>query len=162
MKYERVIFGLIFVGLLFSGCGPIHPTQVPLGSHDMTPISSQQPINLINAQESKVIKMPDGTSAELTEWTDQAIHLIKQWFSQNDVRVSENSEKYLKISISDAKSTACTELTLNVETSTGIRRSYSEKGCAGGFTHNRSAGYAINYVVVDLMHDRSIIKYLSE
>ena len=166
MKRLTVYTAFILSGLFFSGCGPIHPTNVPLGLHDMTTFYSSEPISLINAQEVKEIKITDNTKTDLSEWTDQAIGLIKQWFEQNNVKVVKGSNKYLKLSIPedsvDTKSNMCTNVTLHVETGAGFQRSYPARGCAGGATHNRSAGYAINYAVVDMMHDGSILKYLSD
>jgi hypothetical protein len=166
MKSLTTYTGFMISFLLLTGCGPIHPTDVPLGLHDMTTFYSSEPISLINAQEVNEIKITDNTKTNLSEWTNQAIVLIKQWFEQNNIQVVEGSNKYLKVSIPevsiDPKSNMCTNVTLHIETGTGFERSYTARGCAGGVTHNRSAGYAINYAVVDMMHDGSILKYLSD
>jgi hypothetical protein len=132
----------------------------------MTPIYSSQPINLVNVQGNIEGKTEKALNTNLTEWSNQAISLIKEWLENNNIQLSENSNKYLKISITEAyidpKNPICTNVTLNVETGTEVQRSYPARGCAGGFSPNRSAGYAINYAVVDLMHDGSILNYLSD
>jgi hypothetical protein len=132
----------------------------------MTPINSSQPINLVNAQKGKNVHAETTVKTDLTVWSDQAIKLIKDWFDNNNIKVSENAQKYLNVSISEAyidpKNPICTIVKLDIETSTGLQREYPSRVCAGGFSPNRSAGYAVNYAVVDLMHDGSILKYLSD
>jgi hypothetical protein len=164
MKSLKIFISLILSCLLVSACGPIHPTNVPLGMQDITPVYSSQPISLIESQKTKKVEVGIRLKTDLTEWNKQAINLIKQWLEKSHVQVVDNAEKHLKISISDVSLTrtnlGCTNLSLNVETGTGVQRSYPVRGCAGGY--NRSAGYAINYAVVDLMRDGSIIKYLSD
>jgi hypothetical protein len=161
MKIKKCCMVLFLSCLLFSGCHPNNIRVIPLGVSDMTPVHSSQPIKLINTQEAKVIDMDVGTT-NLTEWSDTAIKLIEQWFNKTNIQLTEAAEKYLRVSISDVffddKTLNCTQLTLNIETSTGIQRSYPAKGCASG--QYSSASYAINYAVVDLMHDGTILNYI--
>ena len=150
--------------ILLFGCGPIHPKYVPLSKNDLTPVLSSQPVRLVNDQKVKEVQVGDTMSANLTEWNEQAIRLIKEWLQNSGVRVDENAEKYLKTSVSDIIPTRtnmpCLTMTLNVETGAGAQRNYTSQGCAAGL--DRSAGYAINYAVTDLMHDGSILKYLAD
>jgi hypothetical protein len=86
------------------------------------------------------------------------------WLEKNDIPTTDDAEKILKFSITEpkldsSKGINCTRLTLNVETGTGIQKKYPVEGCASGT--NRATGYAVNYSVVDFIHDSSMIKYIS-
>jgi hypothetical protein len=167
----KVCFGII-------GCVPITPTKVPLDIRDLVPVFSKEPVILLNAQKvneiTPILYQERDASGQLRnlspeetnfyEWTSQAIILVRQWLNQYKVPISGNSQKTLKLHISNAKiencGLQCTILTLNVETADGIKRSFSVDMCAGGL--NRSAGYSINLAVVELIRDSDILSYLGD
>lgn len=167
MKKNAVFFLAVLVIFMFSGCGPLAPKPVPLGSYDMVPVISRTPVALINAQAPGMAMVKVGASekeTDLTLWAAQAIALTQSWLNQYKVPIDNTAEKKLKISIVDPSiDTAhlpCTLLTLVVETGNGLTKQFPVKGCAGGY--NRSAGYAISYAVMEMMRSPEILAYLSD
>ncbi len=158
--------------VLLAGCGTpmTRPDPIELRTQDMLPIVSNNTVALMNAQTAFIEEIPDLSGnlppsiTNLDLWAERAIVLIKQWLSASAVPVADRAERTLKVSISDLKFDSsempCTFLTMHVETGSGLKRNYSVKGCAIG--RDRSAGYAINHAVMELMRDGSIIGYLSK
>ncbi|MCP3875086.1 MAG: hypothetical protein GY699_18280 [Desulfobacteraceae bacterium] len=167
MKKYAAFFLTVLLILTFTGCGPLSPKPVPLGSYDMVPVISKTPVALINAQEPglTMIKVGAGEKeTDLTLWAGQAISLTASWLNQYHVPVNNEAAKKLKVSIVDptidTKSLPCTLLTMNVETGNGITKQFAVKGCAGGY--NRSVGYAISYAVIEMMRSPEILAYISD
>ena len=162
MKKIAVFLTIVIAFYIITGCGPIKPKFVPLGTHDLTFISSPNPVTLVNAQEIKEMKFGN-LRTNLDEWTNQAISHINWWLENSNVPVIDNAKKVLKISMMNPQqdtASGCITVTLNIETSDGANRKYPVKGCAVGL--NRAAGYAISYTILDFIHDPSVIRYISE
>jgi len=173
---KRTVITILVACICIIGCAPITPTTVPLDIRDLVPVFSKEPVTLLNAQKINEItpilyQVRDASGqlrdlspeeANFHEWTNQAIILVRQWLNQYKVPISGNSQKTLKLHISNAKienrGLQCTILTLNVETADGVKRSFPVDMCAGGL--NRSAGYSINLAVIEMIHDSDILSYL--
>ncbi len=173
---KRTVITILVACFGIIGCAPIVPTKVPLNIRDLVPIFSKESITLLNAQKVNVItpilyqerdasgqlRNLHSEEANFYKWTNQAIILVRQWLNEYKVPISGNSQKTLKLHISNAKielrGLQCTILTLNVETGDGVKKSFPVDMCAGGL--NRSAGYAIYLAVVKLIHDGDILSYL--
>lgn len=159
------VFALTGCSILASS---IDPNHVPLGDYDMKPIKTPNPVALINANEDRVTKVSgDGWSYDtnLKDWTEQAVVLIKQWFTQYDVPVVPGAEKQLTLEIVKVRHLPVTFgkrtcLELVVKTGNGDVKVFPAEGGAGGI--DRSAGYAINYAVARLVKDGTIAKYIAE
>jgi hypothetical protein len=169
---KKTVITILVACLGIIGCAPIIPTSVPLGTNDLVPVFSKEPITLVNSQEVKgnttVIyedpRNPRELETNFYEWTNEALVLIGQWLSKYQVPIVANAQKTLRVSISNVKieqrSLTCTTLTLNVETGDGIKRNFPVDMCAMGL--DRSAGYAINLAVVELIHDSEILRYVGD
>lgn len=173
---KRTVIAVLVACFGIIGCGPIVPTKVPLDIRDFVPIFPKESITLLNAQKvnaiTPILYQERGASGQLRnlsseeanfyKWTSQAIILVNQWLNEYRVPISGNSQKTLKLHISNAKiekrGLQCTVLTLNVETGDGVKKSFPVDMCAGGLS--RSAGYSINLAVVKLIHDGDILSYL--
>ena len=162
------MFSACWLFLLFPllGCSlTINPQYVPPANTDFTPIYSSTAVSLVNVQKDETVNI-NGFDTNLRGWTDQIILSLKGWFAANGVQESDSALKTLQISIQETKvllpenGWPRTDFTLKVETGSGLVRSYPIEANASGL--DRAAGYALYYGVLALVHDGSIIHYVSE
>ncbi|HMB31463.1 MAG TPA: OmpA family protein [Desulfohalobiaceae bacterium] len=125
-------------------------------------------VNLINAQtDTRQTKIGDYTHkwwANLRLWTDSSIHLLSQELKKRNIKISEKSPKYLKLSISyvdlfwQFKKIGCV-VNLQVKTGTGYTVNIEEKNISHDLYD--SCDGAVSKAVATLLKNPRIRDYLT-
>ena len=166
-----IIFLLLF---LLSGCGGTYlvvPTPQTVNPNKVGDIKLNNTIKIVNIQKSKT-NAPIGVlsfvdhEANLYEWTEKSIQLLKSELKKRGGEISEDGVKVLSLSVlrahvetrSMGSGTRC-NLTMLVETGDGYSTNISVVNNAG-IGVDRPAGGAITLAITELLNDQGVLNYL--
>ena len=167
---HRPYFPLIFLLFVLSvyGCTYyITPTEVPM-QHGMVVhrYESVDPIAITNNQRNTdyiVIMKGKMLYANLNEWTELAIEILKSEFLENNIYVSYDSTKKLFLSVLNAQVmqeivVVRANLELEVVTGGGHKKTYRITNT--GVDIRKACGGAITKAVAAMLNDEIILSYI--
>lgn len=174
LKIANNLFKSFLLLILFSGCGGtfyVVPSPQDVNPNKVQDIKLNNTINIVNIQQLKT-NVPIGVmsftkhEANLNEWTDKAIQLLKSELQKRGGEVSEDGLKVLSLSVLNAhvetrsfgSGTRC-KLTLHVKTGNGYSTDISVVNNAG-IGVERPTGGAITLAITELLNDEKILHYL--
>ncbi len=174
LKIANNLFKSFLMLILLSGCGGTYsviPTPQDVNPNRVQNIKFNNKINIINIQQSKT-NIPIGVmsftnfEANLNEWTNKAIQLLKSELQKRGGVVSEDGLKVLSLSVLNAhvetrdtgSGTRC-RLTLHVETGDGYSTDIPVVNNAG-IGVERPTGGAITLAITALLNDEKVLQYL--
>jgi len=174
LKIANNLFKSFLLLILFSSCGGTYsvvPAPQDVNPNRVLNIKLNNKIKIVNIQQSKT-NVPIGImsftnfEANLNEWTDKAVQLLKNELQKRGGEISEDGLKVLSLSVlsahvetrSSGSGTRC-NLTLHVETGDGYSTDISVVNNAG-IGVERPTGGAITLSITELLNDEKILHYL--
>jgi len=174
LKIAKNLLKSFFLLILLSSCGGTYlvvPTPQDVNPDRVGDIKLNNNIKIVNIQQSKT-NVSIGTlssvnhEANLNEWTEKSIQLLKSELKKRGGEISEDGLKVLSLSVLSAhvetrsmgSGTRC-NLTIHVETGDGYSTDISVVNNAG-IGVNRPAGGAITLAITELLNDKDILQYL--
>jgi len=165
-RYFTLIF-LLFISSI-SGCTYyITPTEIPMKPGMVVHrYESLDPIAVTNNQRNTdniVIMKGKMLYANLNEWTELAIEILKSELLDNNIYVSYDSNKKISLSILNAQVTqeivvVRANLELNVVTGSGHKKTYRITNT--GVDIRKACGGAITKAVAAMLNDEIILSYI--
>ena len=177
MEYFKIssLFYISVLMILLVGCSQHIPKPDTIEFAGLQKTNDQISINLINDQnntdEILIGRYGVGTlRGDLHSWTDSAVKLLKETFEKKGITVSDETPKFLKIKVTEAKvdtagvpfvaSLARCKILLSVETGDGYFHTYEATNKA--LNPPWASDKAMASVVSALLKDQVILKYLEE
>jgi hypothetical protein len=166
-----VIFAALIVVMTFWGCAHhFDVIEYPIDSSQLPEIVSEKPLTLINTQNSnsEVLLVKIGIHShyiDLKQFTGTAISTIKTALKKRNIRVTENSDKQLKLSVIKVDfvqgwwALDCYVL-LKVETGDGYIKEYT--GQSTNVDMHVTVNAALNHAVEAMLNDGPILTYLKQ
>jgi hypothetical protein len=161
------IWVVLALSCIIIGCAsaPLTPSLIPLGQHDLTLVKSRKPISLISAQEIKQTEIALNhiiAKVDLDSCCEQTINLLGQWLEYNSIPIDKNANKKLYVSVLNPKANERGNISfdLKIETASGLVKIFNTEAIA--FGAERAIGYAINWGVVQVIHDADILYYMEQ
>lgn len=146
----------------------------PIKADLLPKLNIEKSVQIVNAQDqgTKNVFYSVGGSkwiGDLGEWTDQAAGLLKFELNKQNVTITDDADKILKLAITEGKlvsefSGIYCVVKLKVEAGNGYTQKYegnhrNSSPIAEQARHYAGAG-AVTRAVTDLLNDRKIIEYL--
>ena len=166
-RFYVTLISLLFISSI-SGCTfYITPTEIPMKpGMVMQRYESSDPIAITNYQRNTddiVIMKGKMLFANLNEWTELAIEILKTDFLDNNIYVSYDSNKRLSLSILNAQVTQeviviRANLELKVVTGSGHKKTFRITNT--GVDIWRACGGAITRAVAAMLNDEIILSYI--
>ena len=178
---RRIFFNIIGIGLIFSviliaGCTSYNgtrfyvPKMIPIKKDTLLKDNHQFicAVNIVNEQKkSRWVDIGDYTHewrANLRMWTDTAVEVLTHELEKHDVRITEESEHILKLSITWVKlywgfNTVGCQMNLRVETGDDYTVNLETANEAQDI-YQASDG-AVMKAVTEMFHDHEIQDYLT-
>lgn len=174
LKIANNLFISFLLLILLYSCGStssVIPTPQTVNPNRVLDIKLNNKIKIVNIQQSKT-NVPIGVmsftnfEANLNEWTDKAIQLLKSELQKRGGEITEDGLTVLSLSVltahvetrSAGSGTRC-RLTLHVKTGDGYSTDISVVNNAG-IGVDRPAGGAITLAITELLNDEKILHYL--
>ena len=162
------VFLLFLTVVCLGGCRSHYaPNPTVFEFEETDEFVSNNSITLINDQPfSEDINLFGRVDGNFQKWTDVAIRVTSNELSKRGMTITDNSEKKLKLSITDAKLKNrvifVTGLTfLRVETGDGYVNTY--EGTAGsGLAATRAINRSFIRAIGAMLRDPAIVKYLTD
>ncbi len=176
--YIKIVNNLLksfFLLILLTSCGGTYlvvPTPQEVNPKRVGDIKLNNKINIVNIQQSKT-NVPIGVlsfvnhEANLNEWTEKSIELLKVELKKRGGEISEDGLKVLSLSVLSAhvetrsmgSGTRC-NMTIHVETGDGYSTDISVVNNAG-IGVDRPAGGAITLAITEILNNQAILNYLN-
>jgi len=146
---------------------PIKPDLLP-------ELNIKNSVHIVNAQnqgKNTVFKRGGGSKwiGDLGEWTGQAVDLLKFELNKQNVTITDDADKILKLAITEGKLSSefsgirCVVI-LKVEAGNGYTQKYEGNHRNSSPIAEQARRYAgagaVTRAVTDLLNDREIIEYL--
>ncbi|OEU74241.1 MAG: hypothetical protein BA864_08970 [Desulfuromonadales bacterium C00003093] len=174
LKITSNLLKSFFLLTFLSSCGGTYlvvPTPQDVNPDRVVDIKLNNKIKIINIQQSKT-NVPIGVlsfvnhEANLNEWTNKSIQLLKSELKKRGGIVSEDGLKVLSLSVLSAhvetrsmgSGTRC-NLTIHVKAGDEYSTDISVVNNAG-IGVDRPAGGAITLAITELLNDEKILNYL--
>jgi len=155
--------------LFLGACGAVSRTPSPDRPFEAIPeFKSTHQVTLTNAQPSTEEVAGGHWLVNRNAWTDVAIAITQRELTARGMTVAAGAPKVLKLSIDSAKTETgwvmiSSEIVMNVETGGGYRATYTGKNSAAmAASPERQIDGAMMRVVVEMLKDPAIVKYLTE
>ena len=167
---SRKLLVLLLILIGFAGCTHrVSIEQYPMKEGMVTAFLGELPVNVINAQDSTDEELIGQLGfhkylANLQEWTDTAIKVLKTELNDRNIVTSIEAEKEIKLAITDvnfyqgAFSIRC-KLDLKVETGDGDTMEFTGDNNSP-WTLYRACGGAVVRAVGAMLNDPTILYYL--
>ena len=156
--------------IVFLGCTHYYvPRQYPLKLEMIPEFKGNQPIGIQNAYTASNIVFLGSQGGhkwmgDLQKWTDTAVGLLKAELGKRNVVATENTQKELKLTVTNAKvyfgfSVIRCIVYLKVETGDGYTREF-EGNNPSPWTLYRACDGAITRAVAAMLNDDMILNYI--
>lgn len=167
---SRKLLVLLLILIGFAGCTHrVSVEQYPMKEGMVTSFLGEQPVHVINAQDSADEELIGQLGfhkylANLQEWTDIAIRVLETELHDRNIVTTTEAEKEIKLAITDvdfyqgAFSIRC-KLDLKVETGDGDAKVFTGDNNSP-WTLYRACGGAVVRAVGAMLNDPNILYYL--
>src|SRR5262245_49862354 len=158
------------LALLLGACSAVSYTPKPDRPFEPLPaeFKSSHRVTLTNAQPSTEEVEGGHWLVNRHAWTDVAIAITQRELTARGMTVAASAPKALKLGIDSAKTETgwvkiSSEIVMNVETGGGYKATYTGRNSAAmAANHERQIDGAMMRVVVEMLKDPAIVKYLTE
>ncbi|NVM20743.1 MAG: hypothetical protein HWN68_03050 [Desulfobacterales bacterium] len=155
-----------------SGCSTRYvPQPYPIKPEMVPNLSAAQAVAIVNVQTDTKFKVPIGPDGHmkgnLREWTDTAVEVLKTELKKNDITISEDAPKVLKLSVTKVYMFCGTMwnarciLYLKVETGDGYAKEFEGNNFSlEGF--KGASPFAVTKAVAAMLNNDKILSYLKK
>ena len=162
-------FLAVSFAVLLGACGAVSYTPSPDRPFEAIPeFRSSHQVTLTNAQPSTEEVAGGHWAVNRHAWTDVAITIAQRELTARGMTVAAGAPKVLKLSVESANTASgwvkiSSEIVMSVETGGGYKATYTGRNSSAMAANlERQIDGAMMRVVVEMLKDPAIVKYLSE
>ena len=162
-------FLLVSSALFLGACGAVSYTPSPDRPFEAIPeFKSGHQLTLTNAQPATEEVSGGHWLVNRHAWTDVAIAIAQRELTARGMTIAAGAPNVLKLSVDSANTASgwvkiSSEIVMNVETGGGYKATYTGKNSAAMAANlERQIDGAMMRVVVEMLKDPAIVKYLTE
>ena len=162
-------FLAVSCALFLGACGAVSYTPKPDRPFEAIPeFKSTNQVTLTNAQPSTEEVDGGHWLVNRNAWTDVAIAIAQRELTARGMTVAAGTRKVLKLSVDSANTASgfvkiSSEITMSVETGGGYKATYTGRNSSAMMANReRQIDGAMMRVVVEMLKDPAIVKYLTE
>lgn len=155
--------------LFFGACGAVSYTPKPDRPFEAIPeFKSSHQVTLMNAQPSTEEVAGGHWLVNRNAWTEVAVAITQRELTARGMTVTAGAPKVLKLSVDSANTASgwvkiSSEIVMNVETGGGYKATYTGRNSSAMAANlERQIDGAMMRVVVEMLKDPAIVKYLTE